>query len=248
MHLVDADAPELTGFGSLRQSAQPEGTCIADGGQTIVHMAENGARILALLATERWVAELAPYLGDAFVHVAEQSAISQIVGFPLHRGAIARFAAPGETPFEQLPERLCLLDGITDAENVGGIARTAAAFGFGMIIGPESCSLLHRRAIRVSMGAVARLPHIHVQDTPSAVEALSARGIETWIADAHEGVPLRELRRSRICVVFGGEANGAARATRNAAAGMLRIAMPGKIDSLNVAASAAIVLHHFSSN
>ena len=102
------------------------------------------------------------------VYVAEADVIAEVIGFDLHRGVIA--AADRRPPVElgrllDATNRLAVLEGLNDPENLGAIARAAAAFSVdGVLVDPTCTDPYSRRTVRVSMGEVLKLPVVRVDD------------------------------------------------------------------------------------
>ena len=81
-----------------------------------------------------------------------------------------------------------------DADNVGAIWRSAAAFGASAILlGPACADPLYRKAIRTSMGAALTLPFAVAEPWPSVLTQLAAAG---WAVAALTPVPVRLARPS----------------------------------------------------
>jgi tRNA(Leu) C34 or U34 (ribose-2'-O)-methylase TrmL len=140
------------------------------------------------------------------------------------------------------------LDGLAQAENVGGIARSAAAFGADCLLIGETCSPPWvRRTVRASMGTLLDLtvvPSTHLADD---LRRLQAQGVACTVADAHGSVPLTSLPLTGdVCLVFGSEGAGVRPEVRDACGTSASIAMAPGIDSLNVAAAAAVFLYETS--
>ena len=190
------------------------------------------------------------------VYVAGQAVIDAVAGFPLHRGLLAigqRAAMPdadallgrlGSGPLDVL-----LLSGIANHDNMGGILRNAAAFGVdAVLLDADCCDPLYRKAIRVSVGAALLVPTARLARDEDPVALLARHGIE-GVALSPEGTTLVSDWRpgSRNAVLLGAEGPGLAPALM-ARMRSLRIAMSSGFDSLNVATTSGIVLHHLSSS
>jgi tRNA G18 (ribose-2'-O)-methylase SpoU len=140
--------------------------------------------------------------------------------------------------------RVVVCEDLVDTTNLGLVLRSAAALGWdGALLTPRCADPLYRRAIRTSMGAVFTLPwtRIHHRDGPGllrdeglALVALSPDG-ETSLDDLEAP--------ERLAIVLGTEGAGVSTRWRDAAAHRVKIPMGGGVDSLNVAAAAAIALH-----
>ena len=107
-----------------------------------------------------------------------------------------------------------VLEGVTNADNVGGVFRNAAAFGAaGVVVSPTCCDPLYRKAIRTSMGTVLRVPFARAESWPAAlvrmraagrqIVALTPRAASQSIADFASG-----HRASRLALVAGTEGEG----------------------------------------
>ncbi len=197
-----------------------------------------------------------PRLADLPVFVVPNGAIARLTGFNIHRGclAIGERSAPVAVPemLAAIPDaiRLVVLEGIGNADNIGGIFRSAAALGAeAVVIGPGCCDPLYRKSIRVSIGAALTVPFCHAADWPGALELLREEGFIVAaltpapgardIGDFVSAVPAA----MKIAVLAGSEDDGlTARALAHADA-HLRIPMTPGADSLNVATAVAIALH-----
>ncbi len=210
---------------------------------------------VAVLIAERRLEGLRPLferLDEAVpVYLAAQDVLDQIAGFHLHRGILALGRKPEPIGFDvfldQLPERAVLLGacGIGNHDNMGGLFRNAAAFGAqGLLLDATCCDPFYRKAIRVSVGAVLRTPFITDLDTADMVAVLQGRGFEVLAFTPSAMHALSDLKPApRTVVLLGSEGPGlpAEVITRCRAVG---IRMSGGFDSLNVAATSAVALHH----
>jgi tRNA G18 (ribose-2'-O)-methylase SpoU len=195
--------------------------------------------VRSVLVSERRADVIEPLLVglDVPLLVAPQPMLEAIVGFNLHRGVIAlgeRLPDPG---LPHAAERIVVLDGLNDAENVGSIFRTASALGWDAVaLTGGTLDPLHRRALRVSMGEALHLPWTRLDDLPDdvTVAALVADGDVTLAAFEPPG---------RLALVLGAEHDGVSARLRARADVTVRIPMRAGVDSLSVTAAAAIALH-----
>ena len=174
-----------------------------------------------------------------------------VVGFPIHRGILAlgrRVTAPSATELlAALPDEalVLVLCGIANHDNVGGLFRNAAAFGAdAVLLDADSCDPLYRKAIRVSVGAVLTMPFARLARDEDLVEVLAAGGFEALALSPRGETRLADLTRpKRAAVLLGAEGPGLAEAVL-ARSRTVAIPMATGFDSLNVATTAGIVLHH----
>lgn len=214
--------------------------------------------VQSLLVTEKKLAEIDAdglQRSGAAVHLASQEVLNGVVGFDLHRGAVAAAdRPPSMSPDDQAAEVLdrvgtaVVLEGITDQENLGVLFRNAAGLGAGVVLlSPTCCDPLYRRTVRVSMGHVLTTPFAHTAPLPGGLDALHERGFETVaLTPAADAAPLDDLADTigdRVAVLLGSEGPGLTPATMAAASHRARIPMARGVDSLNVAAAGAIAMH-----
>jgi tRNA G18 (ribose-2'-O)-methylase SpoU len=183
--------------------------------------------------------------------VAAPAVFDRIAGFPVHRGVLA---LAGRRPAADALSLLIgittavIVEGVNDPENLGAIFRNAAALGAGaVLLDPTSCDPLYRRAVRVSVGQVLRLPFGRLQPWPSALAAVSECGFTVVALDPSADETIGAVPGSgRIALLAGGEGPGLSQAARAAADRRVRIPMVAGVDSLNVATAVAIALHRLA--
>ena len=138
--------------------------------------------------------------------------------------------------------RLVVINAVCDTTNIGAIFRSAAALGIdGALLTTDSCDPLNRRAIRVSMGTVFKLPWAWL-DAP--MDALHEVGFKTVaMALRHDSIALDDPRlkaEPRLAVVMGTEGDGLPTEAIDGADYVVKIPMARGVDSLNVAAASAV--------
>lgn len=229
---------------------------IAEGALVIRELLRSPYPVRSLLLTPlRWEGlrdALDPL--DVVVHLAAQSVVDAVSGFPLHRGALASAdRLPLRPPAEVCAgaRTVVVTEGVNDHENVGALFRNAAAFGVGaVLLDPTSCDPLYRRSVRVSMGHVLHVPFTTIPAGVAGVEVLRDLGFEVLaLTPAVDAVDVREIAAApprRRAVLVGAEGPGLTAAAQDAADRRVRIAMAEGVDSLNVSTAAAIVLHALS--
>ena len=144
------------------------------------------------------------------------------------------------------------LDGVGNADNVGGVFRNAAAFGVdAVLLGPTCCDPLYRKAVRTSMAATLRVPFARVDDWSAALALLRAAGFAIVALTPRE--PSEELaafaarpRPERLALLVGAEGAGLTRQSEAAADYRVRIAIRADVDSLNLAVAAGIALERLA--
>lgn len=231
-----ATEDDLELFSSLRGRRHPEGMFVGDGDKVVRRMLQT-TRVEKILCTADWVERL-PIPPGVDVRIAEKSTLFAIVGFRLHQGLMALGEVPKEKPLSGTFH--VALDGLANAENVGAILRTCAAFGVdGVIIGPGTASPWLRRSVRVSLAAPLVVPIHSTQDLPATLAPLNA-----YAAHIHGSkVDYRTIDyRKPVCLVLGSEPLGVTDPVLSACKGVIYIPMATEWDCLNVAASAAVLM------
>jgi tRNA G18 (ribose-2'-O)-methylase SpoU len=188
------------------------------------------------------------------VYVAEPAVLEAITGFHVHRGALASMHRPPLPTVADVlagarggqgARRVAVLEDVVDHTNVGAAFRSAAAIGVdAVLVTPRCADPLYRRSVRVSMGTVFQVPWTRIDPWPSGIETLRAAGFVTAaLALSDDSISLDVLETDapeRLALVLGAEGDGLKPATIAAADLTVRIPMAGGVDSLNVAAAAAV--------
>jgi tRNA G18 (ribose-2'-O)-methylase SpoU len=209
--------------------------------------------VRSVLCAERWLEPLADLLEplEAPVYVADDAVLRDITGFDVHRGALAamgRLPLPSIAHLAASARRLLVLEGVVDPTNVGAAIRSAAALGFeGIVLDPRCADPLYRRAVKVSMGAVFAVPHARATRWPADLAALQDHGFALWaLTPAVGAVDLEQLAvrpPERVALLVGTEGPGLSGHALAAADEQVRIPMQAGVDSLNVAAAAAVACY-----
>jgi tRNA G18 (ribose-2'-O)-methylase SpoU len=251
--LTDANAPALEPYTRIRERdlAGRRGLFVAEGeGVVRVLATRSRFRVRSLLLEERRVAAMADVIAalspDVPVLVVPQRVMDAVVGFPIHRGVLALGERGEPRPLRDVLERDLVVGmvGLTNHDNVGGIFRSAAAFGAGVLHDEATCDPLYRKAVRVSVGGALTVPFASVVDAHAMIDALETAsfGVLALSARGDEDIDaaVRGLRRRALLV--GTEGDGLppdvlARARR------VRIPMTPALDSLNATVAASIALY-----
>lgn len=178
--------------------------------------------------------------------------LEQLCGQRQHQGVLARMGPFPHVPFaeviEQAPRRILLLDGIQDAFNFGSILRNAAAFGFEAVIIPtRDQSGVNSHVARSSAGGINHLRIAQVEDFVGAARGLREAGYHI-VATMMEGEPIHEQHASpdRIALVIGNEHAGVRPEVAELANAKVAIPMTGKVESLNAAVAAGILMQRLA--
>lgn len=162
------------------------------------------------------------------------------------QGVLAVVALPSWEPVAARPgpgHPVLVLDGVQDPGNVGTMARTAEALGAaGLLALPGTAELANPKVVRASMGALFRLPAVHL-DGGSLAGWLKAASAELWVAEAGAEPVARAKASGAVAIVVGNE--GAGVRPEVAALGRRKVGIPlaPGTESLNAAIAAAILLY-----
>jgi tRNA G18 (ribose-2'-O)-methylase SpoU len=235
----------------LKNGRGPHGLYIAESALVLERALRAGHRPRAVLALGGAVADAVSLVGEEVpVFTGPGELLAELTGYQLHRGLLAsmeRPPLPDPADILQGARRVVVLENVVDPTNVGAIFRSVAAIGADAVLVTPRCSdPFYRRAIRVSMGTVLQVPWTRVGDWPSTRELLSASGFHVAaLALADGAVSLRDFAAAppeRIALVLGTEGTGLTSDALAAADTIVHIPMHHGIDSLNVAAAAAVAL------
>ena len=263
IEITDLSRPELDVYlrlteAQLRCRLEPEkGIFIAESPTVIGLALESGCQPLSLLMERRFIegkaSEIIRRCGEIPVYTGERELLAGLTGYELTRGVLCAMRRPQPARFEALctgARRVAVLESIVDATNVGAIIRSAAALGIdAVLLTPNCCDPLNRRAVRVSMGTVFQIPWAYIGQNAGewprpGIDRLREMGFRTAaMALREDAVPIDDPRlaaEEKLAIVLGTEGTGLARTTIADCDYTVRIPMQHGVDSLNVAAASAV--------
>jgi len=234
----------------LRNKLEPrKGIFIAESPKVIQVALDNHYEPLSLLCERRHIegdaASIIAQCGDIPVYTGDRELLANLTGYQLTRGVLCAFRRPVLGSVADIcrnTRRIVVIDGVVDTTNIGAIFRSAAAMGIeAVLLTRSSCDPLNRRAVRVSMGSVflvpwtwldAPLPSLHELGFKTAAMALSEDSVSI------DNPQL--MAEPQLAIVMGTEGDGLPKQTIAEADYVVRIPMHHQVDSLNVAAAAAV--------
>lgn len=253
----DLDDPRVSGYRRMAEGERlaADGVFVAEGRLVVGRLlTESRMTVRSVMVTEPARVALEEALetqSDVPVYVVPQALMNDVTGFNIHRGCLAIGVRPSPADWRTLAataRRLVVLERIANADNVGSIFRSAAAFGAdAVLLGPDCADPLYRKAIRTSMGAALIVPFASLAPWPASLHALRATG--------HALVALAPAATRALCevvalvgdrsaaLVLGHEGEGLTAAALDACDLAARIPIDTRVDSLNVATAAAIALY-----
>ena len=234
----------------LRNKVEPtKGIFIAESPKVIHVALDEGYEPTALLCERKHIdgdaADIIKRCGDIPVYTGERSLLAQLTGYTLTRGVLCAMRQPQPKRVEDVckdARRIVIIDGVVDTTNIGAIFRSAAALGIdGVLLTTNSCDPLNRRAIRVSMGSVFLVPWTWIDAPIESLHILGFRTVAMALSDNSIPIDAPILQEEpRLAIIMGTEGDGLPKETIQKADYVVRIPMSHHVDSLNVAAAAAV--------
>ncbi|HEY2947069.1 MAG TPA: RNA methyltransferase [Micromonosporaceae bacterium] len=244
-----ADYRALTDVELRTRWEPPHGLFIAEGELVLRRALRAGYPPRSFLLDEKRVDQLADLAGaGAPVYAASQDVLQRATGFHVHRGVLASFRRrplPAAADVLAAARRVAILEDVNNHTNLGAVFRGAAALGVdAVLLSPSSADPLYRRSVRVSMGEVFAVPYATLDPWPGALAAVRDAGFTLLaLTPAADALPIQSLdasARARPALLLGAEGTGLSRSALRASDQRVRIPMRRGVDSLNVAAAAAV--------
>ena len=230
------------------------GLFIAESPKVIRVALQAGYEPQALLCEQRHIEGDAADIIEAHpempVYTGTRELLSQLTGYTLTRGVLCAMRRKPETALAEIlqdAKRVCIIDSVCDTTNIGAIFRSAAALGMdAVLLTRSSCDPLNRRSIRVSMGSVFLVPWTWL-DNYLQLHDLGFKTAAMALTD--QSIPLSDpilKQQPRLAIIMGTEGEGLPQKTIEDADFTVRIPMYHQVDSLNVAAAAAVAFWELS--
>ena len=254
IEITSLEQPEVQVFSKLTEAQLrnrlnvEQGVFIAESPKVIRVALSAGYEPTALLCERKHIsgdaADIVARCQDIPVYTGERELLSQLTGYTLTRGVLCAMRRPQPKTVAEVcrdARRIVVIDGVVDTTNIGAIFRSAAALGIdAVLLTPTSCDPLNRRAVRVSMGSVFLVPWTWL-DTYSTLHDLGFKTAAMALTD--DSISLDDPRlkaEERLAIIMGTEGDGLPQQTIAEADYVVRIPMKHQVDSLNVAAAAAV--------
>ena len=233
----------------LRQRQDAEnGLFIAESPKVIRVAMQAGYQPQALLCERRHIegdaTDIIAACGDIPIYTGTRELLAQLTGYTLTRGVLCAMQRKPDPKLDDVlkdAHRVCVIDAVCDTTNIGAIFRSAAALGIdAVLLTRSSCDPLNRRAIRVSMGTIFLVPWTWL-DSYADLKALGFRTAAMALTDQSISLSDPVLKQqSKLAFIMGTEGDGLPHETIKNADFTVRIPMYHSVDSLNVAAAAAV--------
>lgn len=234
----------------LRMELEPEkGLFIAESPKVIRVALDAGWQPTALLCEQKHITgdarDIVERMDDIPIYTGSRELLAQLTGYTLTRGvlcAMRRRQMPTVAEVVKDARRVVVIEAVTDTTNIGAIFRSAAALGIdAVLLTRDTCDPLNRRAVRVSMGSVFLVPWTWLDGPVSSLHEYGFRTAAMALSD--DSISLDDARlknEPRLAVIMGTEGDGLPQTTIHQADYTVKIPMAHHVDSLNVAAAAAV--------
>jgi tRNA G18 (ribose-2'-O)-methylase SpoU len=250
--ITDIDAPQLALYHQFREHAfKADGSFIADSPKVVNLLIEEGLEVKSILATQEYYdahTSLLMSIPDAILYLASKEQMQNLVGHKIHHNVMMHGIRPKETALCDLGENILMLDEISSTQNIGAIARSAAAIGIDSYLvpsyGPHPYS---RRALRVSMGHVSMLKTHVYTDLKQTIHTLKENGYYIYAAEVTENsTPLASVKvKDKWVLLMGHEGSGLSQDVIELCDEVVTIEMMQGVKSFNVGIAASIMMYSF---
>ena len=234
----------------LRNRIEPDkGIFIVESPKVIIRALDAGYEPLAILCEYKHItgdaSDIIKRCENVPVYTGNRELLATLTGYVLTRGVLCAMRRPAIRSMEEVcweARRIVVIDGVVDTTNIGAIFRSAAALGIdAVLLTRNSCDPLNRRVVRVSMGAVFFVPWAWMDGPLSDLRKWGFRTAAMALTD--DSIPIDNpalVNESKLAIVMGNEGEGLSHETITEADYVVRIPMVHGVDSLNVAAAAAV--------
>jgi len=253
--IKNLDIQELQIYKQLRDNAfTKDNSFIADSPKVVNMLLQTDLHVESLLATKEYYDEFKELILQKNIktlYLADKQLMQEIVGHKIHHNCMMHGIRPKNTSLEDLGDNIIMLDEISSTENIGSIARSAAALGVNSYLLPSSGPHpFGRRALRVSMGHVSLLKTHIYDDIILTIKKLQENGYTIIAAEVtKDSINLSELKVPKKWVLLmGHEGKGISQEILSICDKIVKIEMADGIKSFNVAVAASILMYQLKAD
>jgi len=252
IEINDINIPELNIYHQFRDNAfTADESFVADSPKVVNLLLETDIEIRSILATQEYYDTYKHLIKDKNIpklFVASKALMQDIVGHKIHHNVMMHGTRPKQTPLDGLGDNIIMLDEISSTQNIGSIARSAAAIGINSYLlpthGPHPYS---RRALRVSMGHISMLNTHLYEDIKETIVTLKENGYRIYAAEVTEdSTPLASVKVvDKWVLLMGHEGSGISNEILDLCDEVVTIEMMEGVKSFNVGVAASIMMYQF---
>ncbi|MFK5938485.1 MAG: RNA methyltransferase [Sulfurimonas sp.] len=250
IEIYDINAEEIKIYQQLRdKSFADDGSFIADSPKVVNMLFTTEIEVKSILATQEYYdefEELVSLKNIPKLYLASKQEMQKIVGHKIHHNCMMHGIRPVATSLKNLGNEIIMLDEITSSENVGSIARSAAALGVdSYLLSHKSPHPFNRRALRVSMGHATLLKTHIYSDIFTTIKELKEMGYKIFAAEVRDdSTPLAKVKSTKKWVlIMGHEGKGISQDILDICDEVVTIEMQEGVKSFNVAVAASIMMY-----
>lgn len=251
----DINLPELNIYHQLRDNAfTSDNSFIADSPKVVNLLLKTDIPVKSILATQEYYDTYAHLIKEKNIpqlFVASKALMQKIVGHKVHHNVMMHGTRPQQTSLSDLDDQIIMLDEISSTQNIGSIARSAAAIGIHSYLlpkhGPHPYS---RRALRVSMGHIRMLKTHLYDDIHETILTLKENGYRIYAAEVtDDSTPLASVEvAEKWVLLMGHEGSGLSDEILDLCDEVVTIEMTEGVKSFNVGVAASIMMYQFKRN
>lgn len=246
---------ELSIYHQLRDNLfREDNSFIADSPKVVNTLLQTDIEIKSILATQEYYDEFEELLKDKEIpiaYVTNKQEMQKIVGHKIHHNCMMHGIRPAQTSLQNLNNHIIMLDSITSTENIGSIARSAAALGIKSYLLPENAPHPYsRRSLRVSMGHISKLEYHIYKDITQTIKELQYNGYKVFAAEvSSQSIQLQNIIvPQKWVILMGHEGKGLSQEIINLCDICVEIEMATNVRSFNVAVASSILMYQFVNN
>ena len=272
-YIATLERPELEPYRTLRRPIEhlEQGIFVAEGEKVIVRLLESSLTVRSVLLSQDWFDIYRPLIEQnpnaIEVFIGEKRLLETIVGHVLHQSIMGLATVPkpilshellsgndnlakisehkNSVHFRKVNTLYVVVDGITNAENMGVIVRNCVCFNVdALLVLSTSCDPYLRRSVRNSMGNIFQLPIVYIHNTTQELQRFKEHGFKIYGAHPHtKSIDIQKAQiPNKCCIVLGAEGHGISEEVLALCDEFVMIPMKAGVDSLNVASASAVML------
>ena len=224
---------------------------IADSPKVVNILLETDIKVKSILATQEYYDEFKELIKSKNIdnlYLISKDEMQKIIGHKIHHNCMMHGVRPKSSELEQLDEHIIMIDEITSTENVGSIARSAAALGVRSFVLPKTAPHPYsRRSLRVSMGHISKLKYHVYKDIFQTIAFFKAQGYKVFGAEVvDESLNLQDVKvPQKWVLLMGHEQKGLSKEVLAACDNAVKIEIEDDVRSFNVAVASSIMMYQF---
>lgn len=254
-HVDNSNQDQIQIYHQLRdRSLSSDNSFIADSPKVVNILLQTEIEIKSILATKEYYDEFPHLLTCKDIpklYLISKEKMQEIVGHKIHHNCMMHGVRPSNKKPQELGDNIIMLDEITSTENVGSIARSAAALGVNSYLVPtNSPHPYSRRALRVSMGHISKLDVATYENICQTIALLKTLDYKIYAAELDErSISLQDVDVSKKWVLLmGHEGKGLSQEVLDLCDEVVKIEMMDGVRSLNVAVATSIIIYQFKNS